>query len=529
MTLASTERASPIVTRRELSLSPTGLAVGLSFLFVAVALLARPLLPIDETRYLTVAWEMWNSGNYLVPHLNGETYAHKPPLLFWLINLAWAVTGPSEIVARLVPALSMPVAVFLTSRLGRELNATRRGAESALVLASMLVFVALSSMTMFDGLLTVCVLVGLIGLVRAGRGERSGFVLLGVAIGLGVLAKGPVIAVHLLPAALLAPVWAARRASWKGWYLGVVCSIAIGTAIGLVWAIPAAIAGGQEFANELFLKQSAGRVVDAFAHKKPFWFYIAILPLVLCPFTFSRSAIRSLVSWPSESAREWRLLTISAGCGFIIFSLMSGKQVHYLLPLLPAAALLMQRVRNVPDDLRWFVLTLAVCLVMIAVVVSLDVFDLPTLHINADGLLVLVGLAAMLMLARHDLTLAAAFTAIVFLGLHLHGWRSAFIPYDLGWVGTELRSYHDPDVAFVGLYHGEIAFLGRLDRPVAQIGSADISSWRTAHPRGIVIAVTDMYHRDLETQPDLQRPYRGGMMALWRPLQPEQTNAAPPP
>ena len=61
----------------------------------AVALLSRPLLPIDETRYLTVAWESHQEGNHLVSHLNGETYAHKPPLLFWLINAVWKITGVS--------------------------------------------------------------------------------------------------------------------------------------------------------------------------------------------------------------------------------------------------------------------------------------------------------------------------------------------------------------------------------------------------------------------------------------------------
>ncbi|VAW74626.1 Polymyxin resistance protein ArnT, undecaprenyl phosphate-alpha-L-Ara4N transferase; Melittin resistance protein PqaB, partial [hydrothermal vent metagenome] len=58
-------------------------------LLVAVAALAaiqlwlRPLLPVDETRYLSVAWEMWSRGDFLVPYLNGEAYSHKPPLLFW--------------------------------------------------------------------------------------------------------------------------------------------------------------------------------------------------------------------------------------------------------------------------------------------------------------------------------------------------------------------------------------------------------------------------------------------------------------
>ena len=60
-------------------------------LLVAVALTTRPLLPVDETRYLAVAWEMHFGGDSLVPHLNGATYSHKPPLLFWLINLGWAV------------------------------------------------------------------------------------------------------------------------------------------------------------------------------------------------------------------------------------------------------------------------------------------------------------------------------------------------------------------------------------------------------------------------------------------------------
>ena len=59
---------------------------GLWIVMVATAIGFRPLLPVDETRYLAVAWEMWRDGNFLVPHLNGETYSHKPPLLFWLMH-----------------------------------------------------------------------------------------------------------------------------------------------------------------------------------------------------------------------------------------------------------------------------------------------------------------------------------------------------------------------------------------------------------------------------------------------------------
>ena len=62
----------------------------------------RLLFPTDETRYLAVAWEMSLSGDYFVLTKNFELYSHKPPLLFWLINLTWLVTGVSEGAARLV-------------------------------------------------------------------------------------------------------------------------------------------------------------------------------------------------------------------------------------------------------------------------------------------------------------------------------------------------------------------------------------------------------------------------------------------
>jgi 4-amino-4-deoxy-L-arabinose transferase-like glycosyltransferase len=72
-------------------------------LLVMVPLASRTFLQIDETRYVTVAWEMWLSGEWLVPILNGEVYHHKPPLLFWLIMIGWTIFGVNEWWPRLVP------------------------------------------------------------------------------------------------------------------------------------------------------------------------------------------------------------------------------------------------------------------------------------------------------------------------------------------------------------------------------------------------------------------------------------------
>ena len=91
-----------------------------------------PALPVDETRYLTVAWEMRLSGDWLLPTLNGEPYSHKAPLLFWLINLVWSALGPSVWSARLVPVAATAAVFVLTWRLGRELFADRGAGVTSL-------------------------------------------------------------------------------------------------------------------------------------------------------------------------------------------------------------------------------------------------------------------------------------------------------------------------------------------------------------------------------------------------------------
>src|SRR6186713_711146 len=74
-------------------------------LLALLPLALRPLLPVDETRYATVGWEMWRRGDLLVPHLNGVPYSDKPPLLFWLIQAGWRIFGAVEAWPRLLPAL----------------------------------------------------------------------------------------------------------------------------------------------------------------------------------------------------------------------------------------------------------------------------------------------------------------------------------------------------------------------------------------------------------------------------------------
>src|SRR3569833_3277903 len=62
----------------------------------AVAILTRPLTPIDETRYVSAAWEMWLRDDFLVPFKNGTPYSDKPPFMFWMFQAGWALFGVND-------------------------------------------------------------------------------------------------------------------------------------------------------------------------------------------------------------------------------------------------------------------------------------------------------------------------------------------------------------------------------------------------------------------------------------------------
>ena len=90
-------------------------------LAVGASLATRSLAPLDETRYVAVAWQMWQRGDFVLPWLAGAPYSHKPPLLFWLIHAGWAVFGVVEWWPRLISPLASLAAIGLVVRLAGRL------------------------------------------------------------------------------------------------------------------------------------------------------------------------------------------------------------------------------------------------------------------------------------------------------------------------------------------------------------------------------------------------------------------------
>jgi 4-amino-4-deoxy-L-arabinose transferase-like glycosyltransferase len=504
---------------------------------VLIPLLVRTYMPIDETRYMSVAWDMLLRGDFLVPHLNGRVYSDKPPLLFWIINLGWAVTGVNDIWPRLVSPLFGAASLLLTSLIARKLwPGDRETARLApLVTVSSGLWMFFVSAVMFDMLMAFFTLLGVLGIILCWKhADRKGWILLGLAIGLGMLAKGPVILVHTLPLALLAPWWAMdhRPERWASWYAGILVSVCIGTVMTLTWAVPAAFAGGKEYSNAIFWGQTAGRVAHSFAHKRPLWWYVPLLPLILFPWLLWPAlwrSFRSLVHAPPST--QIRICVAWIVPVFIIFSLISGKQPHYLLPLYPAFGLLSScAVRKFPSYRAYDALLPGAFILIVGIILSLyDILPLPAAislqlsDMNQCCGIILIATGLMIPVMYHlnvkrggaAVISLSGITLITVLYISLIG---VFPYYDMrsmsSYVGRLQRS--GIPVAYLGKYHGTFNFLGRLYESIDVITDTQVLKWASQHPDGRVIADEEDLQPGKDVSPEYERPYGLHTLKSWK-------------
>jgi 4-amino-4-deoxy-L-arabinose transferase-like glycosyltransferase len=470
-----------------------------------------PPIPIDETRYLTAAWEMFNSGQWLVPTVNGAWYSDKSPLLFWLITGGWEIVGVHTWVARveaLIVALGMLLALRrLAARLGME----ARGANNAMwLLAGCLGFSVFSTAIMFDLLLALCVLGALHALLDLDAGKWTrGIVALGVTIGLGILAKGPVVLLHVAAISILAPLWSdtARRHKAR-WYLALPAGLLIGIAIALCWLLPAALYAGPTYWQPLLDKVS-GRIAHSFAHNRPWWWYLPLVPVLLLPWLLTLRA--PATAWKNLwRGRFGRFLWCWWVVPFVAFCAISGKQIHYVLPLLPAWALagawLLQQSGARLRALLFGLLALLAAIGMAALPwQAAKTFGYPVRPAIAVFALVglIVAAGVWRLWGRDARALALSATALVSAAM-LAG-ALAYLPAldvrpEAAFVKQALAEH--VAIAHVEWHNGLFGYTGRLRQPLPWIPHDRVQAWCRAHPDGILLT------SDRSAEPGGAQPFR---------------------
>lgn len=541
-------RLASVAARDDPSRHAASLVV-LWWLMLLLAVLAwRPLTAIDETRYAAVAWEMWLSGDPVTLRLNGAPYGDKPPLLFWLVNLGWWLVGPNAWWPQVLTALFALGALAVLRRLARHLAPARDALATMTVMitASTLFWMAFSGALMFDTVLSFFVLLAVAAVIRAGAvGGWRPWVAAGLSMGLGILAKGPVALLHVLPLALLAPWWRLRAvaagakptADWARWYGGVVLAVLIAAAIALAWAVPAALAGGGSFGREIFWSQSVDRVATTSHHLRPAWYYAATLPLLLLPWLFFAPVWRGgLALARAEAQAQPGLRAVLAWLlpVMLAFSLFRGKQPHYLLPEVPALAYLIACALNRVEHVRrWESWSIGAVFAVLAALLLVLALRPGAEHFvsappgSALWFTVVAWAATAPVVARLAQTrpvravavVGSASVVLLFSGYAGAG-RLALANYDVVPMARQLAGLQAAarPIAHFGKYHGQYQFAGRLRQPLQVFEELPaLQRWAAEHPDGGVV----VYSRSApmpssDAKPEFWQKFKGGYAVLWR-------------
>jgi 4-amino-4-deoxy-L-arabinose transferase-like glycosyltransferase len=301
----------------------------------------------DEPRFARATAEMVESGNYLYPTFNGQLRPDKPILIYWLMSVPMRVLGPTSLACRFFSSVGIAIACFFTFLLARRFLDAKAGLWSIAILASTLLILVEGTAATSDGILLPCMVAVMVLFARSlASGLRWYHVpIMGLALGLGLLAKGPV---ALLPiVVILVTLRLIRKSEIPiGSHFGQVGgAAALGTLLFVAWAIPANNATGGEF-----LRLGIGHHVLARAarplesHGGRFLlnlpYYLPVIIAGFFPWTLHLPGSISAVLRGRVGGVYFRELFLAWVVSIVvIMTLVATKLPHYILFTWPAMAL----------------------------------------------------------------------------------------------------------------------------------------------------------------------------------------------
>ena len=352
-----------------------------SFLFLFFSLLlleslgnnTLPLIDRDEPRFAEASREMRQSGDFIIPRVNGAYRFDKPPLIYWCQIASGMVFGESDFSVRFPSALFAAATVVLTAAWARRLYGASVGFWSGLIFGTCLqLFIhgraAVADMPMiffFTGATWAA--------WERSQGQRS--LLLWVcfyfALAAGFLAKGPVALLPIITL-LLFHLWTHTPIRFRprsAIYGGLLVLIVVGA-----WGIPALVRTHGEFFEVGIGKHVVMRSVAPLQSHgvSGLGGYFLLLPFYFITLLFSffpwslflPGTIRKL-RVGLDAFERYALCVI--GVVFVAFSLLQTKLPHYTLPAFPLIAILAGRTIHVSRFRRIAAVSIIAVYLLIAV------------------------------------------------------------------------------------------------------------------------------------------------------------------
>lgn len=195
--------------------------VTLAWLFCTTAnLYLIPFLNYtDQPHYLGVAWEMFRSHQYLIPTSNSIPDNNKPPLFYWLVLGGWRIFGPNIWWPRLIQMIFAWLCFDQAARLSQKITHNTQVALITFLLAyGCYYWLSIVYLIRFDIMITFFTLFTINQLYSLSSKQQVSTVLLAaLSINAGLMTKGPIILLFIIPILLLEPLFSSRKNKFT-WY-----------------------------------------------------------------------------------------------------------------------------------------------------------------------------------------------------------------------------------------------------------------------------------------------------------------------
>jgi 4-amino-4-deoxy-L-arabinose transferase-like glycosyltransferase len=322
----------------------------------------RGLFVPDEGRYAEIPREMLASGDWITPRLNDLKYFEKPPLQYWMTAFSFSLFGEDEWTARLPAALAGFLAMLMVGYTGWRLWGAHVGVLAGAVLVGSWAYFLAGQYLTLDMTLSACLTFAFCSFLLAQSEDRASrsnawMIAAWLAAALAVLSKGLIGIV--LPGITLLAYIALRRDATALRRLNPVAGGAVFLLVAVPWFVMVQLRN-PEFFHFFFVHEHLQRFAESDHHRPgAWWYYIPIMIVGLLPWT--PALAKEFIDWSRErrvgaggfSAELFCVLW--AGVVVLFFSAAHSKLPAYILPALPAIALVFAKRIHTrgPNSLNW--------------------------------------------------------------------------------------------------------------------------------------------------------------------------------
>ena len=416
--------------------------------FVALlpTMILRDFTPNNELRYLSIVDEALRNGNIFTFTNQGEIYADKPPLHFWLMMIGKLILGEHRMwfyaLLSFIPALV--IVTTMTKWIRRENGKNETTAPLMLMTSGL--FIGTTLIVRMDMLMNMFIVLSLYTFYKMYRGEdrKRDSWLFPVYVFLALFSKGPLGLLIPFVSTVTFLIYKKKLSDFTH-YWGWKTFLIILTGC-IAWFAGVYIEGGNEYLNNLLVHQTVERGINSFHHKEPFYYYAVSIWYSLAPWSLLAIGlfIAGLYKKRINSTLE-QFFAVMILSTFVLLSVISSKIAIYSLPVVPFFIFLTVLLFNKFDmQNRWIKLLVAIpavifVLAMPGIIYLSSTADMqylsnPFIYAGA-GVITLTGLCIFWFLYRKSDTFRAIHTLSVglLLAVFIVGWSLPQINNRLGW------------------------------------------------------------------------------------------------